>query len=128
MQTMNKVMLLGRIGMDPERRQVKSGKTLARFSLATDRAVRQPDGGWETQTEWHQITTWEKTAENILTHARKGDMIALEGRLQYHQWEDPEGRKRTKAGVTAERVSIIGRPQRSQPAQARVPVEASIPF
>jgi single-strand DNA-binding protein len=135
---MNKVMLLGRLGQDPERKQIKGGKTLARFSLATDKNVRQEDGSWEKKAEWHQINAWEKQAEQVLKKARKGDAVAVVGRLQYNKWEDPDGRKRRTSTVVAETVSILGRPQSSEPANAEMPKEsptqaalpesASIPF
>ena len=138
MRTMNKVMLLGRLGQDPERKQVKGGKTLARFSLATDKNVRQEDGTWETLAEWHQVTAWERQAEQVLKKARKGDAVAVVGRLQYNKWEDPDGRKRRSSTVVAETVSILGRPQISEPANeelpraakadAGLPEKASIPF
>lgn len=124
MRTMNKVMLLGRLGQDPERKQIKGGKTLARFSLATDKNVRQEDGSWETKAEWHQINAWEKQAEQVLKKARKGDAVAVVGRLQYNKWEDPDGRKRRSSTVVAETVSILGRPQISEPANAEMPLAA----
>lgn len=130
MRTMNKVMLLGRLGQDPERKQTKGGKTLARFSLATDKNVRQEDGSWETTAEWHQVNAWEKQAEQVLKRARKGDAVAVVGRLQYNKWEDPDGRKRRSSTVVAETVSILGRPQISEPANAelpKVPAEAALP-
>lgn len=131
MRTMNKVMLLGRLGQDPERKQIKGGKTLARFSLATDKNVRQEDGTWESKPQWHQVSAWERQAEQVLKKARKGDAVAVVGRLQYHSWEDPDGRKRRTTTVVAETVSILGRPQVSEPADAELPVatrsEAALP-
>lgn len=133
MRTMNKIMLLGHLGQDPERKQVKGGKTLARFSLATNKNVRQADGSWETTPEWHQVTAWERQAEQVLKKARKGDAVAVVGRLQYNRWEDPDGRNRKTATIIAESVSILGRPQASEPANAELPPAslpeaASIPF
>ena len=112
---------MGRLGQDPERKQIKGGKTLARFSLATDKNVRQEDGTWEKKAEWHQINAWEKQAEQVLKKARKGDAVAVVGRLQYNKWEDPDGRKRRTSTVVAETVSILGRPQLSEPANAETP-------
>lgn len=96
---MNKVILVGRVGNEPETRNTSSGKTVTNFSLATDEG--------KDKTEWHSIVAWnDKFAEQCVG---KGDQLAIEGRLQTRSWEDKEGNKRYKTEVVAWRIEGLSK-------------------
>lgn len=89
----NKVSLIGRLGANPEVLTFESGKKLARFTLATNEPIKV-NGEWQEQTQWHSITAWGKTAENIQRILNKGQEIMLEGRLVQQTYETKTGEKR----------------------------------
>lgn len=95
----NKVSLIGRLGVNPEVLKFESGKTLARFTLATNEPIKV-NGSWQEQTQWHSITAWGKTAENIQRVLQKGQEIMMEGRLVQQSYETKTGEK--KFGTTIE--------------------------
>ena len=90
----NKVILIGNLGKDPEIRKLESGATVARFSLATNENYKDKSGEWQTQTEWHDVVLWRNLAERAENSLKKGFMIYLEGKLTTRSWEDQEGNKR----------------------------------
>ena len=99
---MNKVILIGRLGKDPESRGSQGGSTICKFSLATD------DGWGENQkTNWHRITTFGKTAENCAKYLEKGRQVAVEGRVDYSEYEK-DGQKRYGTEIIADRVTFLG--------------------
>jgi single-strand DNA-binding protein len=100
--TVNRVILIGRLGKDPEIKYTPSGMAMASFSLATDENRKDSEGKWQSQTEWHNIVCWGKEAERAGEYLKKGRLIYLEGRLQTRSWEDAQG------GGTRYRVEIIG--------------------
>lgn len=99
---MNKVCLLGRLGKDPELKQTQSGMAVCNFSLATSSRVK---GGEKTQ--WHNIVAWDKTAETCANFLGKGRQVAIEGRIEYRDWEDKDGNKRTSTDIVAERIHFV---------------------
>jgi single-strand DNA-binding protein len=88
---MNKVMLIGRLGKDPEKRVLDSGAAYVRFSLATDESYKDAQGNWQEQTEWHNIVLWREQAERAEKTLKQGYMIYLEGKLTYRSWKDQDG-------------------------------------
>jgi single-strand DNA-binding protein len=100
--TVNRVILVGRLGKDPEVKYTPSGQALATFSLATDETRKDAEGNRQTTTEWHSIVFWGKQAEIASEFLKKGRLIYMEGRLQTRSWEDSQG------GGTKSRVEVIG--------------------
>lgn len=111
MASVNKVILIGNLGKDPELRYTQNGKAVASFSLATTDRFSSRDGDRQEKTEWHRIVTWEKTAENCARFLSKGRSCFVEGRLQTREWEDKEGVKRRTTEVVAQTVQFLGGPR-----------------
>jgi single-strand DNA-binding protein len=90
----NKVSLIGRLGAQPEIVKFDSGRTLARFSLATNESYKTKEGEWQDVTQWHNITAWGKTADRIAKLLNKGQEVVVEGKLVNNSYETKEGEKR----------------------------------
>lgn len=90
---MNKVILIGRIGKDPELSYTQSGKAMCKFPLATSESYKNNAGERQEKTEWHNIIVWGKTAENISKYFHKGSYLPMEGKLSTKSWEDNDGKK-----------------------------------
>ena len=106
----NKVILIGNLGRDPELRSTPSGQQVAEFSLATSYRRKDSDGNFQDQTEWHQIVCWGRQAEIAGQYLRKGKQIYVEGRLQTRSWDDKTtGEKRYKTEVICENFRFLGR-------------------
>ncbi len=90
----NKVSLIGRLGAQPEVLTFDSGKTLARFSLATNESYKSKDGEWQEITQWHNLTAWGRTAERVAEVLNKGSEVLVEGRIVNNSYETKEGEKR----------------------------------
>ena len=101
--TLNKVMIIGSVGRDPEGRYTPAGTPVTTFSVATNR--RSKEGGEET--EWFTVVAWEKLAETCNTYLTKGQKVYVEGRLQTRTWEDKEGQKKSKVEVIANQVLFL---------------------
>ncbi|HHM02705.1 MAG TPA: single-stranded DNA-binding protein [Caldithrix abyssi] len=106
--TVNKVILLGRLGKDPEMRYAPSGTAIATFSLATNHRQKNKDGEWEEKTEWHNILTFGKTAEVAGEYLKKGKLVFVEGRIQTSSWEDDKGQKRYRTEIVAANMQLVG--------------------
>lgn len=102
--TLNKVMLIGRLGRDPELRYTPSGQPVANFSIATDESYTTKDGQRVERTEWHRIVVWGKQAEFCGNYLSKGRLVYVEGRLETRKWQDNQGQDRTTTEVRADRV------------------------
>ena len=109
MASVNKVILIGNLGRDPELRYTASGQGVANFTLATNERWRDKDGNNQERTEWHRIVVWGKTAENCAQYLQKGRSAYVEGRLQTREWEDRDGNKRRTTEVTAQQLLMLGR-------------------
>lgn len=107
MSGVNKVILVGRLGADPEVKTIGSGNTVARLNLATSETWVK-DGNKQERTEWHRITVWGKMAEICGKHLAKGRQIYVEGKLQTRQWEDQQGQKRYTTEIVASTVQFLG--------------------
>jgi len=108
-RTLNKVILIGRLGADPDIRYTQTGMPVVRFNLATDERVRVAEGNWEDRTEWHRIVVFGKVAENCANYLSKGRLVYVEGRLRTNQWEDAQGVKRSTTEIVASDVGFLDR-------------------
>ncbi len=115
--SVNKVILVGRLGRDPETRYTSSGQAVCNFSLATDETYKDRAGERQKRTEWHKIVVWGKQAEIAQQYLRKGALLYLEGRIQTRQWDDREGQKHTSTEIVASNFRMLG----GSPAQAGRP-------
>jgi len=106
--TVNKVILVGRLGADPDIRYSAGGMAVAKFNLATNDAVSAGEGKWEEKTEWHRIVTFGKTAEFCGNYLGKGRLIYVEGSLRTNQWEDQQGQKRYTTEIIARDIQMLG--------------------
>jgi len=104
---LNKVMLIGRLGRDPEMRYTPSGRPVTSFSLATSRSWNTSDGERRTETEWFNIVAWGSLAEICKNHLTKGQQVYIEGRLQTRSWDDAEGVKHSATEVVANEMIML---------------------
>jgi single-strand DNA-binding protein len=108
MASVNKVILIGNLGRDPELRYTQGGSAVANFTLATNERWRDKDGNNQERTEWHRIVVWGRTAENCAQYLQKGRPVYIEGRLQTREWEDKDGNKRNTTEINALTVQFLG--------------------
>jgi single-strand DNA-binding protein len=106
--SVNKVILVGRLGRDPETRYTGGGQAVANFSLATDESYKDKSGERQKRTEWHKIVVWGKQAEIAQQYLKKGSLIYVEGRIQSREWQDKEGQKRTSFEIVANNFRMLG--------------------
>tara|TARA_R110000764_G_scaffold148971_4_gene236752 strand:- start:1934 stop:2275 length:342 start_codon:yes stop_codon:yes gene_type:complete len=98
----NKVQLIGNIGQTPELKNLESGKSVLNFSLATNESYKDEKGEKITNTSWHNIVAWGKTAELLSKLTKKGSSIAVEGKITYRSWENKEGQKIRETEIVIE--------------------------
>src|SRR5687767_5280069 len=109
-RSLNKVMLIGNVGSDPEIRTTGSGTKMAKVSLATNRTFTDRSGQQQEKTEWHRLTFWERMAERVEQYVKKGDRLYIEGRLEYSTTEDDKGNQRYWTDIVVrEMVMLSGR-------------------
>lgn len=109
MASLNKVMLIGNLGKDPEVRYTGSGQAVASFSLATsERFKNKQSGEWEEKTEWHRVTLWGKQAEVAGEYLARGKTVFIEGRLQTRKWTDRDGNEKYTTEIVGERMQMLG--------------------
>jgi single-strand DNA-binding protein len=106
--SVNKVILVGRLGRDPETRYTGGGQAVANFSVATDETYKDKNGERQKRTEWHKIVVWGKQAEIAQQYLKKGSLIFIEGRIQSREWQDKEGQKRTSFEIVASNFRMLG--------------------
>ena len=126
MSGVNKVILLGNLGRDPEIRNLESGAKVASFSLATNRTFKGQDGKKVDETEWHNVVLWGNLADLAEKFLAKGRQVYIEGRLRTRQWEDKEGQKRSTTEIVGENMTFVGggRDQRDEPPP---PTDSDVP-
>jgi len=107
-RSLNKVLLIGNVGSDPEIRTIASGKKLAKVSLATNRTFNDKNGQRQEKSEWHRLTFWDKMAELVEQYVHKGDRLYVEGRIEYSQTEGEGGTKYFTDIVVQEMVMLGG--------------------
>jgi single-strand DNA-binding protein len=109
MASVNKVILVGNLGRDPEIRYTQQGTAVANFSLATTDRFKNRSGEMQERTEWHRIVAWDKLAEICGQYLAKGRQVYIEGRLQTRDWEDKDGNKRSTTEIVAQTMQMLGR-------------------
>ena len=108
-KSVNKVILIGNLGKDPEIRTTPSGTPVAKFTLATNDRYKDKEGQWQDRTEWHNIVAWQRMAEIVGEYVKKGSKIYIEGRLQTSSWDDKEsGQKKYRTEVIANDLVLLG--------------------
>lgn len=110
MAGVNKVIIVGRLGADPEVRTVGQGGTVTRLSVATSENWVDKEGHKQERTEWHRIVVWGRLAEICGKHLAKGRQVYVEGRLQTRSWEDQQGQKKYSTEIVANTVQFLGAP------------------
>jgi single-strand DNA-binding protein len=127
MASLNKVMLIGNLGKDPEVRYTAAGTAVASFSVATSEKYKNKNGEWEEKTEWHNVTLWARLAEIAGEYLAKGKTVYIEGRLQTRKWQDKDGRDRYTTEIVGEKMQMLsgkgdgggrqgaGRPESQEP-------------
>ena len=118
--SVNKVILVGRLGRDPETRYTGGGQAVANFSVATDESYKDKNGERQKRTEWHKIVVWGKQAEIAQQYLKKGSLIFIEGRIQTRSWEGQDGQKRRTTEIIAnDLVLLSGRAEGGEASHAR---------
>ncbi len=105
---LNKVLIIGHLGRDPEMRYTPSGRPVTTFSVATNRNWSSADGEKHNETEWFNVVTWGNLAEFCKQHMQKGQQVYIEGRLQTRRWEDSEGTKHITVEIVANEAVLLG--------------------
>jgi single-strand DNA-binding protein len=125
--SLNKCMIIGNLGRDPEMRYTPSGQAVTQFSVATNRNYRDQQGEWQSETEWFRVVVWGDRGERAAEYLRKGHKVYVEGRIQTRQWEDQSGNKRYTTELIADRVNSLERRDREDgpPAPAEAPAGIS---
>lgn len=108
MAGVNKVILIGNLGKDPEIRQLETGVKVASFSMATTESYKGKDGNRVDQTEWHNIVLWRGLAEVAEKYLKKGNTVYVEGKIRTRSWEDKEGNKRYTTEIIGDNMTMIG--------------------
>jgi len=107
-RSLNKAMLIGNVGQDPEIRTIPSGARVAQFSVATSRRWNDKSGQQQEKTEWHRVVVWEKLVEIIERYVKKGDRIYVEGEIEYRQYQDKDGVTKYSTEIRAREVVLLG--------------------
>ena len=113
----NKVILVGNLGKDPEVRHLENGTAVANFPIATSESYKDREGNRIDQTEWHNVVVWRKLAEIAESYLKKGSQIYLEGKLRTRSWDDQQGNKRYTTEVVADTFTMLGKKEDSQNTQ-----------
>lgn len=125
MASLNRVMIIGNVGRDPEMRYTPDGNPVTSFSVATSRVFSAPDGEKKQETEWFTVVTWRKQAETCNQFLTKGRQVYVEGRLRTRNWEGQDGQKRSRVEVVANRVLFLDKqasaPLPSEEGSAEIP-------
>ncbi len=105
---LNKVMIIGHLGKDPEMRYTPSGRPVTTYTVAVSRSWNSADGERHTETEWFNIVAWGNLAEICKQYLTKGQQVYIEGRLQTRRWDDKEGQKHTSVEIVANEMMMLG--------------------
>jgi single-strand DNA-binding protein len=108
-RSVNKVVLLGRLGKDPEVKYTPQGTPVAKFTLATNERFKDKSGEWQDRTEWHNVTAWQRTAEIVGEYLKKGSQVYIEGSLRTHSWDDKtSGQKKYMTEIVVNELILLG--------------------
>ena len=110
-RSINKVILIGRLGADPEIRFTQSGTAVANVGLATNESWTDKEGNRQEKTEWHRLVFWRQLAEIVGQYCRKGGQVYIEGALRYRTWEDSDGQERFTTEVEVKELSMLDGPR-----------------
>ena len=116
--SVNKVILIGRLGKDPEVRKINATTTVCNFPLATNESYKNQDGSYTEQTEWHNIVMWRGVAERAERILKKGSTVFVEGKLRTRSWEDKENHKRYTTEIVVENFQLLDKREQSGTPQA----------
>lgn len=108
MSSINRVLLLGNLGRDAEYTTTGSGMTIAKFSVATSSRRKGAGGQYEENTQWHRIVLFGQQGDRLRDYLKKGKQVYIEGRIDYRNWEDKDGNKRTSTEIIADRIQLMG--------------------
>jgi single-strand DNA-binding protein len=114
--SVNKIIVIGNVGRDPELRYTANGKSMVKFSLATNHRYQRQDGEWDEQTEWFNVIAWNQLAERAMERIQKGSQVYVEGRLQTRTWTGNDGKERKDIEILANQ--ILGLDRRGEPVGA----------
>lgn len=121
MSTLNKAMIIGRLGADPEVRYTQSNTAVANMNIATNERYKDSTGEWKERTEWHKVVAWGRTAEICQEYLRKGSQVYIEGPIQTSEWEDREGQKRYTTEIKAQLMKMLDSRGSSAPSNGPAP-------
>ena len=107
-KSVNKVILIGNLGKDPEVKYTPQGTPVAKFSLATNERWKDKNGEWQDRTEWHNIVAWQRLAEIVGEYVKKGQKLYIEGRIQTRSWDDKDGQKKYMTEIVANDLVLLG--------------------
>jgi single-strand DNA-binding protein len=126
-KSVNKVILIGNLGKDPELRFTPNNVPVASFTVATNERYKDKDGNWQDRTEWHNIVAWQRTAEIANEYLKKGRQVYLEGRLQTRSWDDKQtGEKKYRTEIVVSDLVLLGGAREGDAAASR-PRQAAAP-
>ncbi len=108
MSGVNKVIIVGRLGKDPEVRHLESGAAVANFSVATSETYKDKSGNKQEQTEWHNVVLWRGLAEIAEKYLAKGNLVYIEGKLKTRNWQDKEGNTRYTTEIVGDNMTMLG--------------------
>ncbi|MFQ6019877.1 MAG: single-stranded DNA-binding protein [Dehalococcoidia bacterium] len=134
MASLNKVMVIGNVGADPEMRYTADGKAVTTFRVAANFNFTTPEGERREETEWFQVVAWQKLAEQCGQFLQKGRRVYVEGRLRTRSWDTPDGQRRYRTEVIANRVLFLDRaqgaplPEEHEPVGTPAPEAEDLPF
>ena len=121
----NRVILIGNLGKDPEIRKLDNGTAVGKFSVATNESYKDKQGEWQTETQWHDIVVWRNLAERAEANLKKGMSVYIEGKLTHRTWQDQDGNNRYSTEVVASYYRIVGKNEwqsnNQQPRQVNSP-------
>lgn len=127
MKSINRIIIKGRTGKDPETTKTASGKTKCTFSVATDESWKDANGEWKKNTEWHNVVIWnEKLAANVGQYVKKGDVVLVEGKSKTRAYDDKSGVKQRITEVVADDVDLIQAWPKAETPQGEPPTD--LPF
>jgi single-strand DNA-binding protein len=107
-KSVNKVILIGNLGKDPELKHTSGGTAVATMTVATNERFKDKSGEWQDRTEWHNVVLWQRLAEIAAEYLKKGRSVYVEGRLQTRSWEDKQGQKRYTTEIVASDLVLLG--------------------
>lgn len=107
-RSVNRVILLGHLGKDPELKYTASGQAVTKLRLATSERWKDKNGEWQDRTEWHDVVLWAKMAETANQYLNKGSQVYIEGRLQTSSWDDKDGKKHFRTEIVASDMVLLG--------------------